>query len=98
MYKHAYWSQQLDNLAAEMARLSIICDVKMVNPGVFGRVLDGDETVCGHKNPEVFRKLRQHLTVFFRIEERAIRGLTDDEVCDMLDEVLEILDSGRSYN
>ncbi len=97
MYKHAYWSQQLDNLAAEMARLSVICDVKMIRPGVFGRVMDGDETVCGHKNPEVFRKLRLHLTVFFRIEERAIRGLSDDEVGDMLDAVLRILDGEPSH-
>lgn len=92
MYTHTYWSQQLGNLAAEMSRLSTVCNVRMLDPGVLERILKGDESVCGHKNPEVFRRLRLHLIVFYRIEIQASRVLGDEEVQQMLDEVLSVLE------
>jgi hypothetical protein len=91
MYTHTYWSQQLSNLVAEMSRLSTVCDITMLHPGVLERVLKGDEGVCGRKNPEVFRKLRLHLIVFYHIEEQASRRLGDEEIRIMLDEVLSTL-------
>jgi hypothetical protein len=85
--KHTYWSRQLDSLATEMSRLCIICDIKMLEPGVGERVLKGDENVCGRKNPVVFAKLRKHLMAFCQVEEKAIKRLGADEVRPMLDEV-----------
>jgi hypothetical protein len=91
MYTHTYWSQQLGNLATEMSRLSTVCDISIFDPGILERILKGDESVCGHKNPAVFRKLRRHLIVFYHIEEQASRRLGDEEVRLMLDEVLAAL-------
>lgn len=85
--KHTYWSGQLDNLVAEMSRLCIACNIDMLEPGVGERVLRGDESVCGRKNPEVFEKLRKHLMAFCRVEERAINRLGAEDVQPMLDEV-----------
>jgi hypothetical protein len=85
--KHPYWSRQLDNLAAEMSRLCIACDIKMLEPGVGERVLKGDETVCGRKNPKVFEKLRKHLMAYCQLEDRAIKRLGADDVRVMLDDV-----------
>ncbi len=85
--KHTYWSRQFDNLAAEISRLCIACDIKMLEPGVAERVLKGDQSVCGHKNPEVFEKIRKHLMAFFQVEEKAIHRIGADEVKNILDEV-----------
>ena len=60
---------------------------KMLEPGVFERVLNGDPSVCGRKNPELFRKLRQHLMAYCHLEETAIKRLGADEVRTILDEV-----------
>jgi precorrin isomerase len=85
--RHTYWSHQLDNLATEISRLCIVCDIKMLEPGIAERVLKGDQSVCGHKNPEIFERIRKHLMAFFKIEEKAIHRLGADEVKNILDEV-----------
>jgi len=85
--KHSYWSGQFDNLVAEMSRLCIACDIKMLEPGVFERVLKGDQSVCGRKNPEVFEKLRKHLMAYCQVEGKAIKRLGANDVQTMLDEV-----------
>ncbi|MDH3585827.1 MAG: hypothetical protein OEQ30_01960 [Gammaproteobacteria bacterium] len=59
--KHAVWKRHLDGIANELLRLSIACDVRLRDPGVIDRILKDDATVCGRKNPEAFRKLRNLL-------------------------------------
>jgi hypothetical protein len=49
--KHTYWSNQFESLMAEMSRLCTVCDISMLEPGTADRVLNGDESVCGRKNP-----------------------------------------------
>lgn len=56
--KHAVWKRHLDGIASELLRLSIACDVRLRDAGVIDRILRDDATVCGRKNPEAFRKLR----------------------------------------
>ena len=85
--KHPYWSRQLNNLAAEMSRLCIICDIRMLEPGVGERVLKGDQSVCGRRSPKVFETLRKHLMAYCHLEEKAIRRLGADDVRIMLDDV-----------
>jgi hypothetical protein len=85
--KHTYWSGQLDNLVSEMSRLCIACDVKMLDPGIAERVLKGDQSVCGRKNPEVFEKLRTHVMAYCQVQDRAIKRLGAEEVKGMMDEV-----------
>jgi len=85
--RHPYWSRQLDNLAAEMSRLCVACDIRMLEPGIGERVLKGDQSVCGRKNPVAFGKLRQHLMAYCQVEDRAVKRLGADDVRPMLDEV-----------
>jgi len=96
--KHTYWSQQLDNLAKEMSRLCIVCDIKMLEPGIAERVLKGDDSVCGRKNPEVFEKLRKHLAAYVQTAEKAIKRVGVDETRSMLDEVRGSLARLRGEN
>lgn len=70
-----------------MSRLCIVCDIKMLDPGIGERVLKGDQSVCGRNDPKVFEKLRQHLMAYCHVEERAIKRLGADDVRIMLDDV-----------
>ena len=70
-----------------MSLLCVACDIKMLEPGVAERVLKGDQSVCGRKNPVVFEKLRKHLTAYFQVGGKAIDRLGADEVKSILDEV-----------
>lgn len=58
-----------------MSRLCIVRDVRMLKPGVGERVLKGDQSVCGRRNPEVFARLRKHLMAYCHVEEKAIKRL-----------------------
>jgi hypothetical protein len=57
--KHAAWNRHLDGIASELLRLAIACDVRLREPDVIDRILRDDAAVCGRKNPQAFRKLRQ---------------------------------------
>jgi hypothetical protein len=70
-----------------MSRLCVVCDIKMLEPGIGERVLKGDQSVCGRNDPKVFEKLRQHLMAYCHVEERAIKRLGADDVRIMLDDV-----------
>jgi hypothetical protein len=87
--RHQHWSRQFDNLATEVSRLCIACDIPMFEEGIGIRVLKGDDSVCGRKNPQVFETLRKHLMAYCSIEERAIKRLGADEVRPMLDEIFD---------
>jgi hypothetical protein len=71
---------------AEMSRLCTVCDISMLEPGTADGVLNGDESVCGRKNPAIFGKLRKHLMAFYTLEEKAIARLGPEEVQKILDD------------
>ena len=86
-FKHRYWGEQLEGIAREISRLAIVCDIELGRPGLAERILKNDESVCGRKNPEIFRQIRQHLMAFFSLEERAIERLGPEDTKEILDQV-----------
>jgi hypothetical protein len=86
-YKHTFWARQIDNLAHELSRQAIICDIELGKPGLAERILKNDESVCGKKNPKVFRQMRQHLTALFSLESAAVERLGANETKEILDQV-----------
>ena len=94
--KHVYWGRQIDAIAHEVSRLAIVCDIEMGRPGLAERILKNDESVCGKKNPEVFRQIRQHLMALFSLEERAIERLGPADTQEILDQVRAAIDALRS--
>lgn len=86
-YKHKYWGRQIDNIARELSRLAIICDIELGKPGLAERILKNDESVCGRKSPKSFHLMRQHLMALFSLEERAIERLGPKDTKEILDQV-----------
>ena len=86
-FKHTYWGRQVDNLAHELSRLAIACDIELGKPGLAERILKNDDSVCGRKNPKAFRQMRQHLMALFSVETGAIERLGPDDTKEILDQV-----------
>jgi hypothetical protein len=86
-FKHTYWGRQVDNLAHELSRLAIACDIELGTPGLAERILKNDVSVCGRKNPEAFRQMRQHLMALFSVEAGAVERLGAEDTKEILDQV-----------
>jgi len=86
-FKHTYWGRQIDNIAHELSRLAIACDIELGSPGLAERILKNDESVCGRSNPRAFRKIRLHLMALFSVEERAIDRVGAEDTREILDQV-----------
>jgi hypothetical protein len=86
-FKHPYWGRQIDNLAHELSRLAIACDIELGQPGLAERILKNDESVCGRKNPKAFRQVRQHLMALFSVEAGAVERLGAEDTKKILNQV-----------
>ena len=71
----AWWAKNLDELDHEIARLALICEVKILEPGVIERVLHNDASVCGTANPLAFGKLHDMLMMHFVELEKWVKAL-----------------------
>ena len=96
--KHAVWKRHLDGIANELLRLSIACDVRLRDPGVLDRILRDDDTVCGRKNPEAFRKLRNLVMATYDSLGKSIDRIGPEDTKMITDaitaRIAEIRDSG----
>jgi hypothetical protein len=70
-----WWSNQLAELDREIARLALLCKVRILDSGVVTRVLQKDASVCGTDNPIAFEKLRKLLMMYFAIHEKSADAL-----------------------
>jgi hypothetical protein len=86
-FKHTYWGRQIDNMARELSKLAIVCDIELGTPGLAERILKNDDSVCGRKNPKAFRQIRQHLMALFAVEVDAIERLGPEDTREILDQV-----------
>ena len=86
-YKHTFWARQIDGLAHELSKQAIICDIELGKPGLAERILKNDESVCGKRNPKVFRQMRQHLVALFSLEVAAVERLGAEDTKEILDAV-----------
>ena len=66
-----HWDTILESIDLEIAQMAIICQIRLLDPGVIERVIDRNDSVCGHKNPHAFEKLRALLIMHFTARERA---------------------------
>jgi hypothetical protein len=61
----------LDDIDTEIARLALLCDVRILDPGVVERVVRKDASVCGTNNPIAFGKLHDMLALHFGVRDSA---------------------------
>ena len=71
----AWWATNLEELDREIASLALLCQVRILDPGVVERVLRNDASVCGTANPAAFAKLNNLLAMHFAIRRRSVEAL-----------------------
>lgn len=67
----AHLMNSLDEIDTEIARLALLCQVRILDPGVVERVLRNDASVCGTNNPIAFEKLHNMLAMHFGVRDSA---------------------------
>lgn len=65
---HDEWRADLEALDLEIVRLAVICEVRLLEPGVIGRVLDNDARDCSNDNTHAFTSLRGLLFLHFEMQ------------------------------
>lgn len=71
----AWWTKNLEELDYEIARMALLCQVKVLEPGVIERVLKKDASVCGTQNPVAFAKLHSLLMMHFAMREKSVEAV-----------------------
>ena len=74
-YGGAFSARNLEEVDREVARLAVICKVRILDPGVIDRVLKNDASGCGTKNPAGFDKLRSVLMMHYELREQAVDAM-----------------------
>jgi len=82
---------QLGPVDAEIARLAAVCDLRILDPGIIERVIAGDESVCGRRTPEGFRKLRALVGMHYALTNDSLLALGPEESGKILDQIRERL-------
>ncbi|HSC07803.1 MAG TPA: hypothetical protein VLD59_13330 [Steroidobacteraceae bacterium] len=87
----ALWTEDLEEVDREIARLAVLCRVRVLEPGVIGRVLKNDASVCGTANPVAFRKLHDLLMLHLAIREKSVESFGQAQTAAIEDFVIERL-------
>jgi hypothetical protein len=85
------WSEDLDEVDREIARLALLCQVRILEPGVISRVLHRDASVCGTQNAVAFAKLHDLLMLHFAIREKSAEAFGQAETARLEDQIIERL-------
>lgn len=87
----ALWAENLDELDREIARLALVCQVRILDRGVLQRILRKDASVCGTDNPLAFAKLYQLLKLHLALREKSLETLGQAKTEAIEDYVIERL-------
>ena len=87
----ALWAEDLEEIDREIARLALLCQVRILEPGVISRVLHKDASVCGTHNPLAFRMLREMLMLHLAIRDRSADSFGQAQTAAIEDFILERL-------
>ncbi|HTP47411.1 MAG TPA: hypothetical protein VMQ50_10890 [Casimicrobiaceae bacterium] len=87
----ALWMKDLDELDLEIARMALLCQVKVLEPGIIERVWKKDASVCGTDNPLAFEKLHNLLMMHFKMREKLVDAVGQAQTAQIEADVIERL-------
>ena len=71
--------------------MSVLCNVRILHPGVIERVLRNDATVCGTANPIAFEKLRNALLMHYHVRDSTAGAIGATQTTLLVNEIVERL-------
>ena len=90
-YQTRRWTQHFEEIDLEIARLAVMMDIPILNPGVIDRILGNDASVCGKEKPKAFAELRAMLMMHAADKVKAIGTLSALEADELVRGVVERL-------
>ncbi|HET7364384.1 MAG TPA: hypothetical protein VFJ70_12530 [Burkholderiales bacterium] len=87
----ALWTENLEEVDREIVKLALLCQVKILEPGVIARVLKKDASVCGTHNPAGFAKLHDLIKLHLGIREKSLESFGQAQTAAIEDYVIERL-------
>jgi hypothetical protein len=90
-YRTEWWERRLEELDREVGRAALLCRVRLLDPGVVDRVLQGDASMCGADNRLAFDKLQQLLRMHLLIRQKTADELGQRRTLDIETYVIERL-------
>jgi len=70
-YAIAWWEDNFEEIDREIARLAMLCRVRLLEPGTIARVVHKDATVCGTDNPRAFQRLHDLLIMHLLLRDKS---------------------------
>jgi hypothetical protein len=89
----AWWVENIEELDREIARLCLLCQVRILDPGIIDRVLKKDASVCGTSNPVAFTKLHDMLMFYFANRQKSVDAVGQEQTAQIEAHVVEQLRS-----
>ena len=83
-----WWAKNLEDVDREVARLAMLCKVRLLDPGIIQRVLQNDATVCGTQNQRAFDKRRQGLMMHYHVRDKAAGAIGEAATQEVIDEIV----------
>jgi hypothetical protein len=87
----AWWANNIEELDREIGRLCMLCQVRILDPGVIERVLAGDASVCATANPVAFAKLHNMLMLYFAVRKKSAAAVGELQTAQIESHVIEQL-------
>ena len=78
------YEQAFGSIDREVARLSFLCGIKLLDDGVIERVIRGDESVCTKPNAKLFQTLRGLVALHYRLTDASLAAIGPDESAQVL--------------
>jgi hypothetical protein len=85
------WTEDLEEVDREIAKMALLCQVRVLEPGVIARVLKNDASVCGSPNAAAFRKLHDLLMLHLAIREKSVESFGQAQTAAIENYVIERL-------
>jgi hypothetical protein len=85
------WAHRLEELDREIARMALLCRVRILDPGVLERVLRNDPSVCETPNPIAFAKLHGLLMVHLALWKQSADALGEAQKAQIEAHIIERL-------
>jgi hypothetical protein len=86
-----WWTNDLEEVDREIARMAMLCEVRLLEPGVVRRVLKKDASVCGTSNPPAFAKLHDLIMLHLAIREKSAEAFGEAQTARVEQYIVERL-------
>jgi len=83
-----WWAKNLSDVDQELARLALVCNVPLLDPGVIDRVLANDASVCATRNQAGFDKLRTLLIMHYGLRDRAVSAIGEAQTSALVGDIV----------